>query len=302
MTQATEATVRALPMDRVHPDPTQPRKEFAAESIAELAASIRENGLIQPITVRPDGKGWIIVAGERRWRAHLHNKTELILARIIELSGADVLVHQIVENAQRADMTPLEEARAYQRLVDDLAGNIELAAKRLGKPKFRLTERLCLLRLAPEYQQLLAARQLKCTEAFEMAGLSPAGQHRLFTAIKSGQCPTVKALRAVSQALLVQEAQASIFDRLAVPAAPPPSAEERAAASRLEQKILQVTKMLAMGFHENEIIAAKRVDPGKAATFADKLALIRKHLTQMELALRASAVAGDLFQRSPTPE
>lgn len=294
--KSTTADVRALSMDLVRPDASQPRKIFTPESIAELAASIRENGLIQPITVRRDGNGYLIVAGERRYRAHLHNKTELILARIVDIAGTDVLVQQIVENAQRADMTPLEEAHAYQRLVDDLDGNIELAAQRLGKPGFRLSGRLCLLRLEPEYQTLLAAKQIKCTEASEMAGLATAGQHRLFVAIKSGQCPTTKALRAVSQALFLKQAQASIFDRLAVPPPPPATAEERAAASRLESKITQVTQMLAMGFHENEIVAAKRVDPGKAATFADKLALIQKHLAQMELALRASAVvAGDLL-------
>ena len=115
----------------------------------------------------------------------------------------------------------------------------------------------------------------------------------MFAAIKAGQCPTWKSLRAVSQALQEQERQTSIFDVAAAP--PPPSAEERRAASRLEKKIAQVAGILAMGFDDNEIVAVKKIDPGKAAGYADKLALIQKHLAQIEHALRASAVTGDLF-------
>ena len=285
--------VRALPVKQVHPDPTQPRKIFSKESIAELAASIRENGLLQPITVKPDGTGWQVLFGERRLRAHIHNKAEMILARVLDLTGTDVLVGQIVENDQREPMSPLEEAHAYQRLVEELGGDVELAAKKLGKMPWRITERTCLLRLEPEYQALLASKQIGTSAAYEMAQLSPIGQRRLFGAIKHGQCSNYNALRAAALALREQEAQASMFDTL--PARPEPTAEERAAATRLERKIAKVSQMLAMGFSDNEVVAAQKVDPGRAAGFADKLALIQKHLGQMERALRASAVTSDLF-------
>jgi len=159
---------------------------------------------------------------------------------------------------------------------------------------FRITERTSLLKLEDEYLQLLASGNLTNSQAYEMAQLSPVGQRRLFGAIKAGQCPTYKALRAMSLALREAEAQVSIFDQV-VAAQEPPSQQELRAASRLEKKIDQVSKILAMGFDDNEIVAVKRIDPGKAATYADKLALIQKHLAQMELALRASAVIGDLF-------
>jgi ParB family chromosome partitioning protein len=294
MSETPALEVRALPMAKVHRDPTQPRKIFTPGSIAELAGSIRENGLLQPIGVRPDGDGWRIVFGERRWRAHQHNKARMILARVLDLTGTDVLVTQIIENAAREPMTALEEAHAYQRLVDELGGDVEAAAKALGKVPFRITERTSLLKLEDEYLQLLASGNLTNSQAYEMAQLSPVGQRRLFGAIKAGQCPTYKALRAMSLALREAEAQVSIFDQV-VAAQEPPSQQELRAASRLEKKIDQVSKILAMGFDDNEIVAVKRIDPGKAATYADKLALIQKHLAQMELALRASAVIGDLF-------
>jgi ParB family transcriptional regulator, chromosome partitioning protein len=294
-----EPIVRVLPMARVRPDPDQPRKIFAPESIAELAASIREKGLLQPILVRPGPEGYRIVAGERRWRAHLHNHAVSIGAIITDLSADDVLAVQIIENLQREDMSALEEANAYQRLIDECGGDVEVAAKKLGKMSWRLTERTCLLRLEPEYQSLLASGNLRTSQAYEMAQLSTVGQRRLFAAIKAGHCADRKTLTQVAAALREKEAQASIFDKLAAPPAAP-TAEEVQAASRLERKITQVAAMLAEGFDDNEIVAAKKVDPGKAATFADKLALIQKHLAQMERALRVSAAATDLFDR-PAP-
>jgi ParB family transcriptional regulator, chromosome partitioning protein len=295
----TAPEVRALPMAQVRPDPEQPRREFSEEAIAELAGSIRESGLLQPITVHKVATRapiWIIIAGERRYRAHIHNGAKTILARVLDdISEVDVLVAQIVENTQRADMTPLEEGRAYQRLVDQLGGDVELVAKKLGKMPWRITERTCLLRLAPEYQKLLAGKHLQTSQAFEMAHLSERGQKRLFEAIRFGQCPTYNTLRAVSLAIREKEAQTSIFDiMLAVP--PGPTDEERWAASRLEKKISLACDVLAAGFDDNEVIAARKVDPMKAAGYADKLALMQKHLGQMERALRATvAVNVDLF-------
>lgn len=281
--------VRALPIAKVRPDPSQPRKLFEPEALAELAASIRENGLIQSITVRadPDGKGWIIVAGERRYRATLLNAAKTINAIVVDLDAAAIRVAQIVENTQRKDMTPLEEAHAYQALVDELGGDVDAAAKKLGMQSWRVTERTCLLRLLPEYQSLLTTKQLKPSQAFEMAQLAPKGQQKLFTAIRFNRCPSYNALRAVSLALREEEAQTSIFDIVETP--PGPTAEERTAMTRLERKIDMVTGVLSAGFDDGEVVAAKRIDPNRAATYADKLALIQKAIGQMELALRAAA-------------
>jgi ParB family chromosome partitioning protein len=290
--------VRALPVDRVRPDPTQPRRLFDVDEIQSLAASIREIGQIQPITVRPDpdaAGSWIIIAGERRWRAHKHNQAATISAIVDDrLEGANILIAQIVENAQRQDMTPLEEADAYQRVVEQL-GDVELAAKRLGKSTFRVTERTSLLNLLPEYRGLLASGNLRRNDAFEMSKLSPASQHKLFAAIKAGHCESYKAMKAIARTLGEQEQQTSILDSLVDSLPTPPTADELKAVRKLERKIDVACQVLAGGFDDGEMVAVKRVDPNKAALYADKLAAMQKHLFEMERALRTFAVTGDLF-------
>jgi len=278
----------ALPIDRIRPDPEQPRQSFPAAAIEELAASIRENGLLQPIMARPDperGEGfYLVVAGERRYRAHLHLGAAVIEARIVDMTPDDVRIAQIVENIARADMTPLEEAMAYQRELDRGLSVEELARKLGMKQAWRISERTCLLRLKPEYRKLFASGNLKNNEAFEMAQLSPSGQDALFEAIRKGLCPDYRALRAVALSLRDREAQGEMF------AAPEPTREEREALSRIERRIGQLCRMLADGFDDGELVIVRRVDPNRAATYAEKLSLIRKHVLQMETALRAAAV------------
>jgi ParB family chromosome partitioning protein len=246
------------------------------------------------VTRDPAG-GYKIVFGERRWRAHQRNGAATILARVVDMAPDDVLVAQVIENTQRADMTPLEEAHAYQGAIDLLGA--EEAARRLGFVALSaITNRTSLLRLLPEYQHLLSRKQLKTSQAFEMSQLSPVGQKKLFGEIRLGRCTTLPALRAVATAIREREQQSSIFDLVDAP--PEPTAEDRKAVSRLARKIRQVEAILAMGFDDNEIVAQKKIDPDKAANYADKLVLIQKHLGQMERALRGAAV-GDLFAVTP---
>lgn len=181
--------VQALPMARVRPDPNQPRTIFDPEEIAELAASIRENGLLQPILVRPVGNDWFVVVGERRYRAHLHNQAATINAIVRDMAPGDVFAAQIVENLQRSGISPLEEADAYQRLVNEMGGDIEAAAKRIGIMPWRVTERTCLLKLRPEYRRLLATKHLQNSQAFEMAQLSSYGPRPAVQADQGGPVP-----------------------------------------------------------------------------------------------------------------
>ena len=112
-----------LPVNRVEPDPDQPRKAFNPEHISSLAKSIRKHGLMQPIVVRPHPakKGWhMIIAGECRWRAHVANKANTIKAIVVENIGRrDTKLRQIIENVQRLDMNPMDEARSYGDLMCD---------------------------------------------------------------------------------------------------------------------------------------------------------------------------------------
>src|ERR1035437_9967910 len=131
-----------LPISCVHPNPDQPRKRFDPDALAELAESIRQNGLIQPITVRALGDGqYMIVAGERRYRAHLLAGLDTIDANLVEISDAERDILAIVENLQRENISPLEEGRAFQKILDTGISADKLA-ERLGlKQAWRVTER-----------------------------------------------------------------------------------------------------------------------------------------------------------------
>jgi ParB family chromosome partitioning protein len=288
--------VREIPIADIRPDPEQPRKIFDQDEIAGLGVSLREKGQLQPIGARPDpdraGK-FILVWGERRYHALTHIGAATAVARVVDLpSRGDIDVVQMIENDQRVEITPLERARAYRRTLDREGwSEAELATKLGLKQPWRVGQFLALLRVEPEYQRLLESRNLTETQIIEMAKLSPRGQKTLFDAIRRGQCPNIKALRTISAGLIEAEQQASMFG----PAPAAPTAEERRRARSLAEKIDRVCDVLAAGFDDSEITATRKINPGQAVAYADKLALIQRHLSQMELALRSSAVQADLL-------
>jgi ParB family chromosome partitioning protein len=294
---AEQFTSRRVPHADCRPDPAQPRKAFTADALDSLATSLRERGQLQPILVRVDPEGktpYLIVAGERRWRALGLIQSETVWVAPTEIAPDDVLAVQIVENLHRAAMTPLEEADAYQRILDKHGGDVVAAGKALGlRQSWRITERTCLLNLSPAYARLFATGNLSNAEAFHLAQLEPHGQDKLFAGIRKGLFPNRRALRAAQEALSEAQGQPSMFGD----AAKPPAPEELAALSALEKLIDRVGKLLAGGFDQNRIVAAQRVNPDRAAVYADKLKLARQHLLQMENSLRAAAaVHGDLIK------
>lgn len=285
--------LKRIPLGMIYGNPAQPRKIFDEADLHELAASIREHGLLQPITVRRDDQArFMIVLGERRWRAHQIAGLPDILCQVERMNDDEVADRAIIENLQRADITPLEEARAYQARLDT-GLTVEQVAKRLGiKQPHRITERTALLRLKDEYHGLLGKGQLSPSQAYEMSRLSPRGQDVLFKAIRTGQCPSYNALRAMATGLLEQEGQVEMFGADVAPSA---NDEDRHAARRLEVKIEQVAGLLAAGFDENECVAAKKVDPNRALALAERLVLIQKSLKMMEHSLRTAAVQAELL-------
>jgi ParB family transcriptional regulator, chromosome partitioning protein len=282
-----DSMVRNIPMSQITADPGQPRKTFDRTALGELAASIRANGLLQPITVRHVGQeAYQIVAGERRFRASQINDHATIRAIVIQADDADVRVKQIIENDQRQDVTPLEQARSYQALMDEQGWTVEELGRRIGKAPHRITERTVLLILQPEYQGLLASGNLKPSEATELARLTPRGQATLFNAIRSGGCQNYNDLRLTANALVQVEAQLVLM--AAEP--PPPSDEDRRLASGFEASVERIALMLRSGIHDNQIVAIRRTNPDRAAHLADLLGLMAKDLRRIEVALREMAV------------
>lgn len=162
------------------PNPRQPRQVFDEDGLAELAASIREVGLLQPVVVRPAGDHYELVMGERRWRASQLAGLALVPA-IIKPTGDDVLLRDaLLENIQRVQLNPLEEAAAYGQLLEDFGCTQDELATRLGKSRPQVTNTLRLLRLTPPVQRRIAAGVLSAGHAKALLGLAdPVAQELL---------------------------------------------------------------------------------------------------------------------------
>jgi ParB family transcriptional regulator, chromosome partitioning protein len=164
--------LQSLPLARLVPNPKQPRGTFDDDSLHELAASVREHGLLQPVVVRPLGDGrHQIVAGERRYRAaHLAGLTEIPV--VVRATADDQLLTQaLVENIHRADLTPLEEAAAYQQLLDDFGFTHDELARRLGKSRSAISNTLRLLNLDAEVREHLLTGALSAGHARALLGV-----------------------------------------------------------------------------------------------------------------------------------
>jgi ParB family chromosome partitioning protein len=281
----------------VEPDPLQPRKAFDQTALNELAASIKSRGLIQPITVCPAGKHgrFIILTGERRWRAHKllaakHRKFTKIAANVTTAPKRERRLAQLVENMQRADMTPLEEANAFKALVDDGMTTDQIASE-LGLAEFRVSWRLQLLNLAPEPRKLFEAGQLDRQQALELSRLdAPRDQTRVLRLINRGDLNGWKAVRNAVDAINTGMTQADIFG----PVAPKPKAEDVATLTAMEKKIEQVIAMVGHGWKNGECIVAAKVNLDRAKLMADRLAAIQKALRIMERELRNVTAQGQI--------
>ena len=161
-----------LPIDQIHADRANPRRTFDEAALEELAESLKHQGLLQPILVRKDGKGYRIIAGERRWRAAQKAGLTELPVIIREASDAEAYELALVENIQRADLNPLEEAEAYRRLVDERKMTQEQVADRVGKDRSSVANSLRLLHLPNEVKQLVAEGDLDMGHARAILGLS----------------------------------------------------------------------------------------------------------------------------------
>ena len=173
---AAPAPVQSLPVASLKPNRFQPRTQFDEAEIQDLADSIRAQGVIQPLVVAPeDGEGgsYIIIAGERRWRAARRAGLEEVPVVVRAVSGdRELLELALVENLQRSDLNPLEEADAYLALQEKFGLSQEEIATRVGKARTTVTNSLRLLRLPPEVQDLLRAGQLSAGQARPLLGLA----------------------------------------------------------------------------------------------------------------------------------
>jgi ParB/RepB/Spo0J family partition protein len=186
--------VRIVPVDRIEPNPEQPRLVFEQAALDELAASIREHGVLQPILVRPLGPNtYQIVAGERRWRASRQAGLETIPALIEDIDDDTALEIAIIENLQREDLTPLDEAAMYDRMVHEHGYSIRKLADKLGKDKGYLENRLRLADAPPEIRELVSLRKDSLSHAYELMKVDdPKKRRRLAEQVARGELTLIK--------------------------------------------------------------------------------------------------------------
>ncbi len=168
-----------MPVENIKPNPRQPRSYFGEEEIAELAASIREHGIIQPLIVKQGfgGDDYILIAGERRLQAARLAGLESVPVLLREASDQELIELALIENVQRADLSPLETAEAYRQLTEDFLLSHEDVAARVGKSRVSVTNTLRLLHLPPSVKQAIAQGQISEGHARALLGLtSPQAQ------------------------------------------------------------------------------------------------------------------------------
>ena len=205
-----EAQVTTLPLREIEPDPDQPRKNFDGAALSQLADSITENGLLQPIAVRPKkaGPGYIIIAGERRWRAARLAELQEVPVIVKDVSDEQAAELALIENLQREDLDPLEEAEGCRQLMEKYGLTQEQAAKKLGKSRSALANTLRLVSLPVPVQERVRAGALSAGHAKALLGLP------------TDQMMTAAAEEIVAKGLNVRQAEA-FCRRLSKPGKPP---------------------------------------------------------------------------------
>jgi ParB family chromosome partitioning protein len=168
------AAFAELPVDSIRPNPKQPRTVFDEDALDELVGSIREIGVLQPIVVRPVDDGYELIMGERRWRATQAAGLATVPAIVRQTEDGDLLRDALLENLHRSQLNPLEEAAAYQQLLDDFGCTHDELAQRIHRSRPQISNTLRLLRLPPLVQRRVAAGVLSAGHARALLGLSDA--------------------------------------------------------------------------------------------------------------------------------
>jgi len=185
-------SLRSLPLDLISPGPYQPRSIFDVDRLEELAASIRQQGVIQPVVVRASGDDkYELIAGERRWRAAQIAGIDKIPAIVRDVSDEIAIAMALVENIQREDLNPIEEATALRRLVDEFQMTHQEAGDAVGRSRSAVSNLLRLLELSEEVRELVDARHLEMGHARALLTLEPSLQAKAAREVVS-KCLSVR--------------------------------------------------------------------------------------------------------------
>ena len=237
LTPVDGAYFAELPVGAIRPNPRQPRQVFDEDALAELVHSIQEVGLLQPVVVRPSAPGeYELIMGERRWRATQHAGLDTIPAIVRETGDDELLRDALLENLHRADLNPLEEAAAYQQLLDDFGCTHDELATRIGRSRPQISNTLRLLKLSPAVQRRVAAGVLSAGHARALLGLDDAAAQDRLAGRVVAEGISVRGLEEIV-AVGSHDSQASVPTRRHKPTAP--GLEDLAArlSDRLETRV-----------------------------------------------------------------
>jgi ParB family transcriptional regulator, chromosome partitioning protein len=214
-TSTSTSALREVPVSAVRSNPHQPRKHFDEESLASLAASVRELGVLQPVLVRQVGDEYELIAGERRWRAAKRAGLPTIPVVVKEADNLASLEQAVVENLHRQDLNPLEEAAAYQQLLEDFGMTHEQLAERVGKSRVTITNTLRLFQLPPTIQKMVSE------------GAITAGHARALLGTPDRAFQEALARRIVGEGLSVRTVEEVVRDRADLEATAPSATDVR---------------------------------------------------------------------------
>ena len=238
---APERPSAEIDIDLIMPNPDQPRTRFTDQALDELTQSITANGVIQPIVLRKKDGKYQIVAGERRWRAAQRAGLRKIPAVVKEVSDEKLLELALIENIQRAELSPIEEAKAYRRLIDELGMTQEVLATQVGKERTRITTSLRLLKLPDDIQKLIDEQRLS------------AGHGRVLLTSEDVNVQRKTARLIIEDGLSVRETE-RVIKRLARPQTVdtkqltvPPDPNVKAAETKLMRRFGTSVKIVAKG-------------------------------------------------------
>ena len=270
--QHRRRSLRTLPIDAIHPNPMQPRVVFQPDRLDELAASIRANGIIQPLIVRHHQGQYQLIAGERRWRASKLAGLKDVPVVIQEVADPLLLEFALIENIQREDLNAIETAHAYERLGRELGLSQEEIGRRTGKDRTSITNALRLLKLPTEVQLLLAEHRLSMGHARAVLGLPTAEQQIEVAEKAAAQGLSVRQVEALVQDLTSDRPRTGHKKETVVDPECQGSRRGAGAGSRNARSDRRIER--AAGANRDRILFASRTRPPISANHGKKLDLV----------------------------
>ena len=272
--------MNTLPHDQIFPNPTQPRQFFHQGKLEELAQSIAENGLMEPLIVVPRDGRYMIIAGERRWRACGFAGMKEVPVIIKEADDRQVSELALLENLQREDLNVVEEALAYQDLMNRGLTQEEIARKMGMKQTWRIQERLNLLKLTPVFRDYVVKNILSPSQAQEMSRLPEHQQGIVFDKIQAGKLDTYNKLRSMVNSMIQVEEQTSFIVE--------PSPDEKKVVARYDVMIEKMATFLRNSFNRDDLTVLAKVLTPEAKTNIERIDDMVAHLNKIKRALMQS--------------